>query len=154
MHCYRTGCFSKVIEVTKQKPFSVTVQGSEQRIPLPDSWPVPGTELVASFKNEFDFDSKGNWIKRTTTTTVSNAKIVHVEEGEITVTRAAMSSRTGRVTSLGMAALLLLASGWSFNIETYNWFAADHHTEYSHAYASRGIFFPSWPLPFSRRPYR
>lgn len=74
----------KVIEVTKQKPFSVTVQGSEQRIPLPDSWPVSGTGLVASFKNEFDFDSKGNWIKRTTTTTVSSAKVVHVEEREIT----------------------------------------------------------------------
>jgi uncharacterized membrane protein YidH (DUF202 family) len=41
-----------------------------------------------------------------------------------------------------MAALLLLASGWSFNIATYNWFAADYHNEYSHAYASRGnIFF-------------
>jgi uncharacterized membrane protein YidH (DUF202 family) len=40
------------------------------------------------------------------------------------------------------ALLLLLASGWSFNIATYNWFAADHHSEYSHAYASRGnIFF-------------
>jgi len=74
----------KVIEVTKQKPFSVAVQGSEQRIPLPDSWPVSGTGLVASFKNEFDFDSKGNWIKRTTTTTVSSAKVVHVEEREIT----------------------------------------------------------------------
>lgn len=40
-----------------------------------------------------------------------------------------------------MAALLLLASGWSFNIATYNWFVADHHTEYSHAYASRGNVF-------------
>ena len=47
-----------------------------------------------------------------------------------------------RITSWVMAVLLLLASGWSFNIATYNWFAADHHTEYSHAYASRGnIFF-------------
>ena len=40
------------------------------------------------------------------------------------------------------AILLLLGSGWSFNLATYNWFAADHHTEYSQAYASRGnIFF-------------
>jgi uncharacterized membrane protein YidH (DUF202 family) len=53
-----------------------------------------------------------------------------------------MSSKTARVTSWVMAALLLLASGWSFNIATYNWFAADYHNEYSHAYASRGnIFF-------------
>jgi hypothetical protein len=36
---------------------------------------------------------------------------------------------------------MLLGSGWSFNIATYNWFAADHHTEYSHAYASRGNIF-------------
>ena len=76
----------KVIKVTKQKPFSVTVQGSEQRIPLPDSWPVAGTALVANFKHEFDFDSKGNWTKHTTTTTLSSAKVVHVhvEEREIT----------------------------------------------------------------------
>ena len=39
------------------------------------------------------------------------------------------------------AILLLLGSAWSFNIATYNWFAADHHTEYSHAYASRGNIF-------------
>jgi hypothetical protein len=76
----------KVIEVTKQKPFSATVQGSEQRVPLPDSWPVAGTALVANFKHEFDFDSKGNWIKHTTSTTLSAAKVVyvHVEEREIT----------------------------------------------------------------------
>ncbi len=74
----------KVIKVTKQKPFSVTVQGSEQRIPLPDSWPVAGTALVANFKHEFDFDSKGNWTKHTTTTTLSSAKVVHIEEREIT----------------------------------------------------------------------
>lgn len=71
----------KVIKTTKQKPFSVTVQGSE-RVSLPDSVPVSG--LVASLKYEFDFDSKGNWIKRTTTTTVSSAKVVHLEEREIT----------------------------------------------------------------------
>jgi len=52
-----------------------------------------------------------------------------------------MSSRTARVTSWVVAALLLLASDWSFNIATYNWFAADHHTEYSQAYASRGNIF-------------
>ena len=74
----------EVVKTTKQKPFSVTVQGNEQRVPLPDSWPVSGTALVASLKHEFDFDSKGNWIKRTTTTTVSSAKVVHVEEREIT----------------------------------------------------------------------
>lgn len=51
-----------------------------------------------------------------------------------------MSSRAGRVTSWVAAVLLLLASGWSFNLATYNWFAADFHNEYSHAYAyaSRG----------------
>ena len=73
----------KVVKITRQKPFSVIVQGNVQRVALPDSWSVPGTELVASFKNEFDFDSRGNWIKHTTTT-VSYAKIVHVEEREIT----------------------------------------------------------------------
>jgi uncharacterized membrane protein YidH (DUF202 family) len=53
-----------------------------------------------------------------------------------------MNSRTARVTYWVVAVLLLLASVWSFNIATYNWFAADHHNEYSHAYASRGnIFF-------------
>jgi uncharacterized membrane protein YidH (DUF202 family) len=53
-----------------------------------------------------------------------------------------MNPKTARVTSWVMAALLLLLSGWSLNIATYNWFAADHHDEYSHAYASRGnIFF-------------
>ena len=53
-----------------------------------------------------------------------------------------MSSKAARVTSWVMAALLLLASGSSLNIATYNWFAADHHNEYSDAYASRGnVFF-------------
>jgi hypothetical protein len=76
----------KVVKTTNQKPFSVTVQGNEQRITLPDSWPVAGTALVAKFKYEFDFDSKGNWIKHTTTTTLASAKsaYVHVEEREIT----------------------------------------------------------------------
>jgi hypothetical protein len=73
-----------VIEVTKQKPFSVTVQGSERTLSLPGSWPVPGTGLVASLKYEFEFDSKGNWIKWTTTTTVSSTTVVHVAEREIT----------------------------------------------------------------------
>jgi NADH:ubiquinone oxidoreductase subunit K len=40
-----------------------------------------------------------------------------------------------------VAALLLLAAGWSFNLATYNWFAADFHDKYSHAYASRGNVF-------------
>jgi len=52
-----------------------------------------------------------------------------------------MSSRAGRVTSWVVAALLLLASGWSFNIATYNWFAADFRNQYSHSYASRGNIF-------------
>jgi TRAP-type C4-dicarboxylate transport system permease small subunit len=52
-----------------------------------------------------------------------------------------MSSKTARVTSWVVAVLLLLASGWSFNIATYNWFAADFHNQYSHAYVSRGNIF-------------
>jgi uncharacterized membrane protein YidH (DUF202 family) len=50
-------------------------------------------------------------------------------------------SRSPNVVRWLAAILLLLGSGWSFNIATYNWFAADHHTEYSHAYASRGNLF-------------
>ncbi|NDQ57679.1 MAG: hypothetical protein GZ088_11460 [Acidipila sp.] len=75
----------KVIETIKQKPFSVTVRNCE-RISWPDSAPVAGTGLVASFKHEFEFDSKGNWIKHTTTTTLSSDKAayIHVEEREIT----------------------------------------------------------------------
>jgi uncharacterized membrane protein YidH (DUF202 family) len=52
-----------------------------------------------------------------------------------------MGSRAARVASWMLAAFLLLASGWSFNLATYNWFAADFHNEYSHAYASRGNIF-------------
>ena len=52
-----------------------------------------------------------------------------------------MNSRAARLLSWVLAALLLLASVWSFNIATYNWFAADFHNEYSHAYASRGNIF-------------
>jgi hypothetical protein len=41
-----------------------------------------------------------------------------------------------------LAAFLLLASGWSLNIATYNWFAADFPGQNSQAYVSRGnIFF-------------
>jgi hypothetical protein len=40
-----------------------------------------------------------------------------------------------------VAAVLLLASGWSFNLATYNWFAADFHNQYTHGYASRGNIF-------------
>ena len=39
------------------------------------------------------------------------------------------------------AALLLFASAWSLNIAISNWWAADFHTEYRHAYASRGNTF-------------
>ena len=39
------------------------------------------------------------------------------------------------------ASLLFLASAWFLNIATYNWFAADFHNKYSHAYASRGSTF-------------
>ena len=52
-----------------------------------------------------------------------------------------MNSRAARVASWVLAVFLLLASGWSFNLATYNWFAADFHNEYSHAYASRGNIF-------------
>jgi hypothetical protein len=40
-----------------------------------------------------------------------------------------------------VAAILLAASLWSFNIATYNWFAADFHNEFSNDYASRGNVF-------------
>jgi uncharacterized membrane protein YdfJ with MMPL/SSD domain len=40
-----------------------------------------------------------------------------------------------------IALVLLLASGWSLNVALYNLWAADFHSEYSHAYASRGTVF-------------
>lgn len=52
-----------------------------------------------------------------------------------------MSSRINKATPWVMAVLLLLASGWCFNLATYNWFAADLHDEYSRTYASRGNVF-------------
>jgi hypothetical protein len=52
-----------------------------------------------------------------------------------------MDSRVSRVTYWVVAVLLLLGSGWSFNIAFYNWWAADFHNQYSHAYASRGTVF-------------
>jgi multisubunit Na+/H+ antiporter MnhB subunit len=52
-----------------------------------------------------------------------------------------MSPRASRVIAWVVVAVLLLASGWSSNIATYNWFAADFHNQYSHAYASRGNVF-------------
>jgi len=53
-----------------------------------------------------------------------------------------MNSKTARVAFWVMAVLLFLGAGWSFNIATFNWFAADFHNEYSHAFATRGnIFF-------------
>ena len=39
------------------------------------------------------------------------------------------------------AALLLFASAWSLYIAAYNWWAADFHSEYRHAYISRGNMF-------------
>jgi TRAP-type C4-dicarboxylate transport system permease small subunit len=52
-----------------------------------------------------------------------------------------MSSRAARVVWWVVAVLLLFASGWSFNLATYNWFVADFHDKYSQAYASRGNIF-------------
>ncbi len=71
----------EVVEVTRQKAFSIAVEGSERRVPLPDSWTILG--VVAKLKYEFDFDSTGNWIKCTTTATVDSATTVHVQEREI-----------------------------------------------------------------------
>jgi len=53
-----------------------------------------------------------------------------------------MTPKKKTILSWIVASLLLLASGWSLNIAIYNWWAADFHDKYSHAYASRGnIFF-------------
>jgi hypothetical protein len=53
-----------------------------------------------------------------------------------------MRSRAAKAMLWLTASLFLLASGWSLNIATYNWFAADFHNEYSRAFASRGnVFF-------------
>ncbi len=52
-----------------------------------------------------------------------------------------MRSRLVRVTLWLTAGLLLLSAAWCFDIATYNWFAADSNTAYSHAYASRGNTF-------------
>lgn len=56
-------------------------------------------------------------------------------------TSTVMSSKIARVTSWVMAALLLLASGWSLNVAMYCWWAATFHNQYSHAYVSRGAVF-------------
>jgi len=54
----------------------------------------------------------------------------------------ALSSRAARVVWWLVAATLLLASAWSFNLATYNWYVADMHDKYSELYASRGnVFF-------------
>jgi len=37
--------------------------------------------------------------------------------------------------------VLFLAAAWSFDIATYNWFAADFPSEYKHAYLWRGNIF-------------
>jgi TRAP-type C4-dicarboxylate transport system permease small subunit len=53
----------------------------------------------------------------------------------------AMTLRAARVAWWLVAATLLLVSAWSFNLATYNWFAADMHDKYSQVYASRGNVF-------------
>jgi hypothetical protein len=52
-----------------------------------------------------------------------------------------MSSRTARAALWLVAATLLLASAWAFNLAAYNCYAADIHDKYSQAYASRGNVF-------------
>ena len=52
-----------------------------------------------------------------------------------------MNAKPTIVIYVVMAVFLLVAAGWSLNIATYNWFAADFHNEYSQAYASRGNHF-------------
>lgn len=52
-----------------------------------------------------------------------------------------MSSKIVRVTSWVMAAVLLLAAGWSLNVAMYCWWAAGFHNQYSHAYVSRAAVF-------------
>jgi multisubunit Na+/H+ antiporter MnhB subunit len=63
-----------------------------------------------------------------------------VNGGNVSRVRSSSGS-TARVSLWVVAALLLLAAGWSFNLATYNWFAADFQNQYSHAYASRGNIF-------------
>lgn len=46
------------------------------------------------------------------------------------------------------AIILLLASGWFFNVATYNWFSADFRGSYSRAYALRGNIFFGAALTF------
>jgi hypothetical protein len=52
-----------------------------------------------------------------------------------------MKATNTKLVGWGAVVLLVLASGWAFNIAAYNWFAADHHNEYSRAYAVRGNLF-------------
>jgi TRAP-type C4-dicarboxylate transport system permease small subunit len=49
-----------------------------------------------------------------------------------------MTVRGRKVLVWTSAVLLLIASGWALNIATYDWYGADFHNEYSHAYASQG----------------
>jgi TRAP-type C4-dicarboxylate transport system permease small subunit len=58
-----------------------------------------------------------------------------------------MNSKLARLTYL-VAGICLLASAWSFNLATYNWFAADFHNQYSHPYATRGNIFSIVGLAF------
>ena len=46
------------------------------------------------------------------------------------------------------AVLFLGASGWCVNLATYNWFMADNHNKYSHAYALRGNVFSIVAIAF------
>ena len=60
-----------------------------------------------------------------------------------------MSSRAARVAWWLVAATLLLVSAWSFNLATYNWYAAKMHDNYSQVYASRAnVFFIVAPALF------
>ena len=49
-----------------------------------------------------------------------------------------MTVRVWKVLGWTGAVFLLIASAWSLNVATYDWFGADFHNEYSHAYASQG----------------
>jgi Zn-dependent protease with chaperone function len=49
-----------------------------------------------------------------------------------------MTVRVRKVLGWTSAVFLLVASAWFFNVATYDWFGADFHNEYSHAYAAQG----------------
>jgi hypothetical protein len=76
-----TNAQGAVVGMTKQKPFTVTTQENRE-VQLPERVPVLGE--VAKLEDQFEFDGTGNWIRRTTTAGVGPAKVVHIEEREIT----------------------------------------------------------------------